>query len=47
MLDIMNFIGGARTLDSILKAYEPSETKRFFPYEWFDCPSKLDNEQLP
>ena len=47
MLDIMNFIGGARTLDSFLKAYESPETKGFFPYEWFDCPSKLDNKQLP
>ena len=47
MLDIMNFIGGATTLESFLKAYEYSETKGFFPYEWFDCPSKLDNEQLP
>ena len=47
MLDIMNFISGATTLDSFLKAYEPSETKGFFTYEWFDCPSKLDNQQLP
>ena len=47
MFDIMNFIDGATTLDSFLKAYECSETKGFFLYEWFDCPSKLDNEQLP
>ena len=47
MLDIMNFIGGVTTLDSFLKAYESSETKGFYPYEWFDCLSKLDNEQLP
>ena len=47
MLEIMNFIGGATTLDSFLKAYESSETKGFFPYEWFDCPSKFDDEQLP
>ena len=32
-LDIMKFLGGATTLDSFLKAYKASETKRFFPYE--------------
>ena len=47
MLDIINFIGGATALDSFLKAYESSGTKGFFTYEWFDCPSKLDNQQLP
>ena len=29
LLDILNFVGGATTLDSFLKAYEISETKRF------------------
>ena len=38
LLDIMNFLGGAASLDSFLKAYKTSETKGFFPYEWFDCP---------
>ena len=47
MLDIMNFTDGATTLDSFLKAYESPETKGFFHYEWFDCPSELDNKQLP
>ena len=28
-------------------AYDTSETKGFFPYDWFDCPSKLDHETLP
>ena len=46
-LDIMKFLGGATTLDSFLKAYEASETKRFFPYEWFDNPDKLDFPELP
>ena len=41
-LDIMKFLGGATTLDSFLKAYKASETKGFFPYEWFDNPDKLD-----
>ena len=46
-LDIMKFLGGATTLDSFLKAYKASETKGFFPYEWFDSANKLENEELP
>ena len=33
LLDIMNFLGGATSLDSFLKAYKTAETKVFFPYE--------------
>ena len=47
ILDIMNFPGGATSLDSLLKAYQTSETKRFFPYEWFDHPDKMQNTELP
>ena len=47
LLDIMNFLGGAISLDSFLKAYKTKETKSFFPYEWFDCPKKLNNKELP
>ena len=47
LLDIMNFLGGATSLDSFLKAYKTSETKGFFPYEWFDHPDKLHNPELP
>ena len=47
LLDIMNFLGGATTLDSFLKAYKASELKGYFPYEWFDTPNKLDEQQLP
>ena len=46
-LDILNFLGGATLLDSFLKAYKTSETKGFFPYEWFDSPEKLDATFLP
>ena len=46
-LDIMKFQGGATTLESFLKAYKASETKRFFPYEWFDNQKKLDFPELP
>ena len=47
LLDIMNFLGSATSLDSFLKAYKTKETKGFFPYEWFDCPEKLNNKELP
>ena len=47
LLDIMKFLGGATSLDSFLKAYKTSETKGFFPYEWFDHPDKMQNPELP
>ena len=47
LLDIMNFLGGATSLDSFLKAYKTSETKRFFPYEWLDQHDKMQNRELP
>ena len=47
LLDIMNFLGGATSLDSFLKAYKTAETKGFFPYERFDCPLKMNNSELP
>ena len=46
LLDIMNFVGGATSLDSFLKAYRTSETKGFFPYEWFDHLDKMQNSEL-
>ena len=47
LFDIMNFPGGATSFDSFLKAYKTKETKGFFPYEWFECPEKLKNKELP
>ena len=47
LLDIMNFLAGATRLDSFLKAYKASETESFFPYEWFDCPQKMNNSEFP
>ena len=47
LLDIMNFLGGATSLDSLLKAFQTSETKGFFAYEWFDHPDKKQNPELP
>ena len=47
LLNIMKFLGGATSLDSILKAYKASDTENFFPYEWLDSANKLENEELP
>ena len=47
LLDIMNFLDGATSLASFLKAYKTEETKGFFPYGWFDNPEKLNNKELP
>ena len=47
LLDTMNFLGGATSPDSSLKAYKTKETKGFFPYEWFDCSEKMNNKELP
>ena len=47
LLDIINFLGGATSLDSFLKAYKSKETKGFFPYEWFDCLEKNNKKELP
>ena len=46
LLDIMNSLGGATSLDSFLKAYRTSETKKFSPYEWFDHPDKMHNTEI-
>ena len=47
ILDIMNFLGGATRLDCSLKAYKTKETMDFIPYEWFDCPEKINIKELP
>ena len=45
--DILKFLGGATSLDSLLKAYKTNETKGFFSYEWFNSPNKLDETFHP
>ena len=47
LLDYVNFLGEATSLDSFLKAYKTEETKDFFPCEWFDNPETLNNKELP
>ena len=47
LLGIMKNLAGATSFDSFLKAYKTSETKTFFPYQWFDQPDKMQNTALP
>ena len=44
LLDIFNCLGAATNLDSFSKV---SETKGYFPFEWFNDPEKLKSTQLP
>ena len=43
----MIFFGGATSLGSFLKANKTWDTKRFFPYEKFDHPDKMQDTELP
>ena len=43
----MNFLGGATSLDSFHEAYKTSKTDGFCPYDWFDCPQKVNTSTLP
>ena len=47
LLDTLNFLVGATSLDSFLKAYKTEESKIVFPYERFDNPEKLRNKKPP
>ena len=47
LLDIMNFFAGATSLDSFPKGEKTKETTGFFPYDGFDCPEKINNNELP
>ena len=47
LLDIMNFLDVATSLDSFLNVYKTEETKSFSPHEWFDNPEELNNKELP
>ena len=47
LLDIRNFLGGAKNLNSFLKAYKTSETKRFFPTKGLITPTKCRIQNFP
>ena len=46
-LIFFNVFGGATNPDSFSKACKASETKKFFPNEWFNDPEKLNSTQFP
>ena len=46
-LDISNYLAGGVSYSAFLEAYKIPESKSYFPYEWFDHPSKLDYPCLP
>ena len=46
-LDISNYLAGGVSYSAFLEAYKIPEAKSYFPYEWFDHPSKLDVPSLP
>ena len=41
LMDILNILGETTSLDSFLKAYKTSKTRRFSPNERFDNPDKI------
>ena len=47
LLDKMNFLGGATSLDSFLKAYKTSETKGFIPTNGLITLTKCRKQNLP
>ena len=46
-LDNSNYLAGGVSYSAFLIAYEIPEAKSYFPYKWFDHPSKLDFPSLP
>ena len=46
LLDFLEFPDGATNLNFVLKAYKTTETKIFFPFEWFDHSDKLSHAEL-
>ena len=47
LLDMLNFVGGATSLDSFLKAYSTSEKKVFFPMNDLITLTKCRTQNFP
>ena len=47
LLDILQFLRRATSLNSFLKAFTTSETNGYFPWEWINDIEKLNITQLP
>jgi hypothetical protein len=46
-IDVMNFLSPGTSYSRFLKAFDVTETKGFFPYEYFTDVSKLSEKSLP
>jgi hypothetical protein len=46
-LDITNYLSPGTSYAAFLRAFDVPESKGFFPYEWMDDVSKLDEKTLP
>lgn len=46
-LDISSYLAPAVSYAKFLKAFDVTENKGFFPYEWFDAVEKLNHPSLP
>ena len=46
-LDVSHFLAPGSSYVAFLKAFKIEEKKGFFPYEYFDCVSKLDSVDFP
>ena len=46
-LDILNYLSPGYSYASFLNAYNVTESKSFFPYDFFDSIGKLDHSALP
>ena len=47
LIDNMNFLGGATSLESFFEAYKTKETQGFFPYETFNCAEEMNKKEFP
>ena len=46
-LDISNYLAGGSSYSRFLAAFKVSESKGYFPYEYFDSPERLEETCLP
>ena len=46
LLDLLIFLGGARSLEHFFNAYKTSHTKGYFPSDWFNDSEKLNSTKL-
>ena len=47
LLDISHYLAAGYSYDKFLEAFQASVRKSFFPYQWFNSVSKLEDTVLP